>query len=560
MASKKDKLLESAQKFIAKGQLDRAIRDYEEIVALDSADIRHRQKLAELLVRVNRKEDAIAEYEAISRQYSNNHFYLKAIAVHKQIQKLDPANIKTTLTLASLNEKQGLIGNALAEYNVAVNYYLKAGSLPEAISVIEKMLAADPDNLNTHLKCAETYFTAGLRDKAYGEFTRLALLLRNRGDDAAFGRVCERVKSLFPDKTDFPDGLLKTEGEGGNVVDAISFSSHVAEESSEPEAEAPHEPPATPSPAELPAPLAETPFPAEPPPAIQEALPPTEPLPPSNDMAWEEEIDLCLLEEEGMSFLQEDAGQEETPLPAASEPPGELPERDGVDFSDLEIGGIKVSAELSTINMQIDGLRRTSGDRLPDLAQTEQIDAGIAEKVREKEREPAGIPPAKKKKKYDLDGQLNDFKRVLDDQIEENDTETHYSLGIAYKEMCLFDDAINEFQTASQDPQRRIDCLTLQGVCYRDKGAFDKAEEIFDNTLSLQGLTVEEIVSLRYELAILFETVGRQEEALRLYRQIQKDNPGFRDAAKKITLLRGGDDAPEQDEADLLELDVEELD
>ncbi len=36
MASKKDKLLESAQKFIAKGQLDRAIRDYEQIVALDS--------------------------------------------------------------------------------------------------------------------------------------------------------------------------------------------------------------------------------------------------------------------------------------------------------------------------------------------------------------------------------------------------------------------------------------------------------------------------------------------------------------------------------------------
>ncbi len=94
------------------------------------ADIRHRQKLAELLVRVNRKEDAIAEYEAISRQYSNNHFYLKAIAVYKQIQKLDPANINTTLTLASLNEKQGLTGNALTEYTLAVNYYLKDGSLP----------------------------------------------------------------------------------------------------------------------------------------------------------------------------------------------------------------------------------------------------------------------------------------------------------------------------------------------------------------------------------------------------------------------------------------------
>ena len=54
MSSKKEKFLESAQKFIVKGQLDRAIKDYEQIVALDPNDIRHRQRLAELLVRVDR--------------------------------------------------------------------------------------------------------------------------------------------------------------------------------------------------------------------------------------------------------------------------------------------------------------------------------------------------------------------------------------------------------------------------------------------------------------------------------------------------------------------------
>jgi len=65
LSTKKDKLLESAQRFIAKGQLDRAIKEYEQIVALESGDIRLRQKLAELLVRVNRKEEAIAEYEVL---------------------------------------------------------------------------------------------------------------------------------------------------------------------------------------------------------------------------------------------------------------------------------------------------------------------------------------------------------------------------------------------------------------------------------------------------------------------------------------------------------------
>ena len=568
MASKKDKLIESAQKFITKGQLDRAIRDYEEIVALDSGDIRQRQKLAELLVRVNRKDDAIAEYEAISKQYSGNHFYLKAIAVYKQIQKLDPANIRTTLTLASLNEKQGLTGNALAEYNVAVNHYLKAGSLPEAINVIEKMLAADPENLNTHLKCAETYFTAGNRDKAFGEFTRLALLLCKRGDDAAFKRVCERVKNLYPDKDNFPDGLLSTQDAGDMGIDLVDAPAHVAEAASEAEANA--------APPEALLPTKPTPAPPPEPPPVAVAAPlPAEPPEPPQDLAWEEEIDLCLLEDEGMSFFQDDTAQDETLPPGLSELAEELPQENGVDFSTLEIDGLEEtdyseailsleieveetsgpeepfdagepcleSVDLSSINTQIEALRRTPKASIPESAQTES----------------AAIPPVKKKRKYDLDGQLNDFKRVLDDQIDKNDTETHYSLGIAYKEMCLFDDAINEFQTASQDPQRRIDCLTLEGVCYRDKGDYAKAEEVFNNTLSLQELAGEEIASVRYELAILFEAEGRQEEALHLYRQVQSANPGFRDAAKKIALLRKGDDAPEQAELELLELDVEEL-
>ena len=91
--------------------------------------------------------------------------------------------------------------------------------------------------------------------------------------------------------------------------------------------------------------------------------------------------------------------------------------------------------------MQIDALRRaTEVWRRPDLAQTEPIDTGTDEKVTERGEKSAGIPRVKKKKKYDLDGQFNEFKKVLDDQLDKNDTETHYSLGIAYKEMCLFDE------------------------------------------------------------------------------------------------------------------------
>jgi hypothetical protein len=72
-------------------------------------------------------------------------------------------------------------------------------------------------------------------------------------------------------------------------------------------------------------------------------------------------------------------------------------------------------------------------------------------------------------------------------------------------------------------------------------------------------LTVEEKVSLKYELAFLYEKMSREEDALRLYRQVRAENPGFRDSAKKIALLEGGEISLELVDMELLELEVEEL-
>ena len=669
MSSKKDKLLETAQKFIAKGQLDRAIREYEQVVALDPEDIRQRQKLAELLVRVNRKEEAIAEYEIIGKHYYKHVFYLKAIAIYNQIQKLDPARIDTNLSLATLYEKQGLISNALSEYNLVVNHFQKAGSLPEVLKTLEMMLAADPENPNTHLRFAETYFLAGHADKAYQEFVRLALLLRKSGDESAFARICARVETLYPDNKDFildllttqireggtataipslqelvsldktnlkawkllADAYLKT-GETGNrrltlqnIIDLFpdelfalealiqsfldegdinatldmlkAHEAHFARQGAfhslerlytSLRGEAPDDirilrglkdvyeaaaereklaelvafmdslEPAREEQADRPVTAQ-----AEAAPEIAEEPAAATPLGTAEEMAWEEEIDLSLAEEEGLSDLQADVGNDDIPLDAMGQEeikpfPGEKGSAIEEDWTeiDLEIGDTDISNN--------DWLRDIEHKEPIDIAGEESGPAGEpgelpgADKVPIPEKPADAALAAKKQVKYGLDGQRVEVKRVVvDQQLENEDTETHYNLGIAYKEMELFADAITEFQTAALDPQRKIDCLTLEGICYRDKGDVAKAEEIFINTLSLQGLSGEEQLSLNYELAILYETGGRQEDALRLYRQVRAINPEFRDAAIKIAHLQGSDDS---EEMELLELDVEEFD
>lgn len=84
----KEKHLAAAQKFLQKNNLTRAIREYEQIVELDGRDFRSRQKLAELYSQTGEAEKALGQYEQVARYYADHAFYLKAIAVYKQMQKL----------------------------------------------------------------------------------------------------------------------------------------------------------------------------------------------------------------------------------------------------------------------------------------------------------------------------------------------------------------------------------------------------------------------------------------------------------------------------------------
>ena len=121
----KGKFIEEAQKHVMRGQFGKAAKAYEQALAMEPSSVNLRQKLAEILIKDGRSDDARKEFETIGKHYSNNGFYLKAIAVYKQLQKLFPADITLSLTLAGLNEKHGLTANALSEYKHVCDYYIK---------------------------------------------------------------------------------------------------------------------------------------------------------------------------------------------------------------------------------------------------------------------------------------------------------------------------------------------------------------------------------------------------------------------------------------------------
>src|SRR4029077_5743867 len=93
---------------------------------------------------------------------------------------------------------------------------------------------------------------------------------------------------------------------------------------------------------------------------------------------------------------------------------------------------------------------------------------------------------------------FKEFKKGVEQQLDSEDYDTHYNLGIAYKEMGLIDESISEFQLASKDPKRAVECASMLGLCFLEKGMPQLAIKWYRKGLEMPEITEEEHVGLLY--------------------------------------------------------------
>jgi tetratricopeptide (TPR) repeat protein len=136
-----------------------------------------------------------------------------------------------------------------------------------------------------------------------------------------------------------------------------------------------------------------------------------------------------------------------------------------------------------------------------------------------------------------LDEILQEFQKGVRQTVEEKDFDTHYNLGIAYKDMDLLEEAIEEFRLAAKDPSLALDCSQLIGLCYKKMGAVNLGIEEFLKGLSIPDQRPERYRGLKYELALGYEASGNFKGALDLFSAIFQEDPDFRDVAAKVKLL-----------------------
>ena len=158
------------------------------------------------------------------------------------------------------------------------------------------------------------------------------------------------------------------------------------------------------------------------------------------------------------------------------------------------------------------------------------------------------IAPAPPAMTQEIAGPLSDvfeeFRAELGEMgVETEDLETHYNLGIAYREMGLLEEAISEFQKVAKANEKgqpfryAMQCCTLLGLLFMEKGQPAIAAMWYERALRTPGLDQESILALRYDLGISQEMAGDKTAALKSFSQVYASNIDYRDVADRITAL-----------------------
>lgn len=680
MGINRNKVLDAARKHQARGQYDKAIAQYRKLVESDKRDVRSLLKIGDLYVRKGDRGAAIETYETVAEHYAQQGFFLKAIAVYKQILKLDPSRLDAQVRLGEMYEQLQLVSDAMSVFEDVSNGFMRAGDTDAALRMLGKMVGLDPDHIPVRIKYAEALSRAGRTLDAANEFEQGALLLKEQGRLDDYIKVAERLlyhrnndvriakelSETYIARRDPKRALAKLQicfkadprdvstlsllAEAFLMLSqtdkAVSVYREIARIHRE--AQRPRERMSAlrrileldPSDKEALTALERTASASG-----QHYVPPGTVRQPasvsqssasglsgaSGIMYVEEEIEETSTVSGSLPAISEASVEIEEPY--SSMPPASMPSSGGrvvpmrtlasisyTQFLSLPLVSAQVTpmsraAALSLMEQTleladsylVDGLFTQARaivselqishpdhplvlDKAREIEELAATSSGIsavaqpllqpasslpspvaseppemeleyeelapgdegfdfAEKLAEELAEVAEIAPMDEgAEMIDVETVFEQFKRGVAEQVSEDDSDTHFDLGIAYKEMGLLPDARREFQVAMSDPRRRCLCWTMIGLIYMEEGEPRDAIEAFQSGLESPDKTPAEAVGLHYELGMACEASGLLDQARLHYQYVFQREPQYREVGQRLQRLGG----PSGNEEDLL--------
>jgi tetratricopeptide (TPR) repeat protein len=221
--------------------------------------------------------------------------------------------------------------------------------------------------------------------------------------------------------------------------------------------------------------------------------------------------------------LEEDSQpvEEEKQVEEASEEPLELEEIEPLE----EDGVTEKVAQLEAMGEQV---------KVSVQAEDESQNDDYIDLAGELEEEMKGEEIAESDQMEEL---LGTFKEGVNQTVSEDDWQAHFDLGVAYREMGVFNEAIEEFNKVKQAEGHAASALYQIGLCQVAQGNFQEAITAFNEALNQPNLQNQEKLSVSYDLADVLLKMKDTDRAKSLLEEVLKLDENFRQAKQKLKIL-----------------------
>lgn len=576
-------LKQQAATFEAKRQPDKALAVYAQLMELhgdtEEVDVALRNRVGDLHLRAGNVDAAIALFERSAEEYALSGFLNNAIALCNKILRHRAGHVPTLRRLARYCAEKGLVLDAQRHYLAVAEALERQGQHAEALKALGEFADVSPADVHVRTVVVDQLLKASHTRDALPHLTVLYRLHAEAGraDEAqAVATIARQIDASWEPETagsaagpagaaqglvflnadsDFESlapsaqaepatglvaGFEATAPSGTDAAGAARLEGFEATSAEAPAFEAPaFEPPVfdvpvmdTPAPVggmglTLDAPGMDDPsvpgidFVDLEPPAAYDAAPVAEPIgdaaPDAHD-SFAAAVPLPSFETEPHDPLPPPALSldEALALPALGGPPAGG--SDAFGFTGNGAGTIPPAAG-----------RGSEFVNLADL---------LGEDEEKDTRMTVGEPVRSGDEDADLQRILREFRAGIEQTIPHEDAETHYDLGIAFREMGLLDDAIAEFQIALRSPTRRLEATEALGGCFVSKGDPAIARTVLLQGIAGQGASDDALRGVLYLLGRAEESLGARDEAVRYYQRVYAVDIRFRDVAARLQTLQ----------------------
>lgn len=218
----KSAILNSAQKYASKGQLDKAIAEWEKLLD-DGKDGNVHNTIGDLYLKKGDERQAIEHFSIAAELFKKDGFFPKAIAIYKKILHIEPGAVDSLISLAMLNAEKGLIGNAIDNYFKAAEIFKRDGLTEKATTVVERIIQLSPNDINTRMKIADLYMRIGARERAANEYASIGSDYAENNDIDKARELYLKANEIAPDNIQVLVGLSRIAEKTDNIEQALEY-------------------------------------------------------------------------------------------------------------------------------------------------------------------------------------------------------------------------------------------------------------------------------------------------------------------------------------------------